>query len=143
MISNTDLTAEERRQPSRAIQGNYMKIQSEDNNDIETGQKRRRQVRDDVTNHNSVRGLKYPILFLNRVSNVPLSIFPTLFAAIHNDIVVLTRQGNFHCELSFELFISMLLILDRYSIVAGNRSFHFHASLFFKESNHDEGFFSQ
>lgn len=27
----------------------------------------------------------------------------------------------------------MLLILDRYSIVAGNRSFHFHASLFFKE----------
>lgn len=35
----------------------------------------------------------------------------------------------------------MLLILDRYSIVAGNRSFHFHASLFFKESNHDEGFF--
>lgn len=28
----------------------------------------------------------------------------------------------------------MLLILDRYSIVAGNRSFHFHASLFFKEA---------
>lgn len=33
----------------------------------------------------------------------------------------------------------MLLILDRYSIVAGNRSFH--ASLFFKKSNHDERFF--
>lgn len=28
----------------------------------------------------------------------------------------------------------MLLILDRYSIVAGNLSFHFHASLFFKEA---------
>lgn len=28
----------------------------------------------------------------------------------------------------------MLLILDRYSIVAGKRSFHFHASLFFKEA---------
>lgn len=37
VISNTDLAAEERRQPrARAIQGNYMKIQSENNND--TGQ---------------------------------------------------------------------------------------------------------
>ena len=91
MISNTDLAAEERRQPrARAIQGNYMKIQSENNND--TGQEAEEtSLCGDVTSEFTiayVRGLKYPILFLNRVSNVPLSIFPTLFAAIHNDIVL-------------------------------------------------------